>query len=82
MGPGWEEYSHVGRKKVGLDVLALALQMAENGAGEVSLTRMDRDGTQNGFDLQLTRVMSDAVGVQMIASGGGGKLLAVPPQPH
>jgi hypothetical protein len=67
-------YSHGGRKNVGLDAVAWAKQMAEHGAGEILLTSMDRDGTKSGFDLELTRAVSDAVGVPVIASGGVGNL--------
>jgi cyclase len=74
MGPGWDVYSHGGRKNVGLDAVAWASQMAEYGAGEILLTSMDRDGTKSGFDLQLTRAVSDAVSVPVIASGGVGNL--------
>jgi len=73
-GPGWDVYSHGGRKNVGLDAVAWAQQMAEYGAGEILLTSMDRDGTKSGFDLQLTRAVSDAVSVPVIASGGVGNL--------
>jgi cyclase len=59
---------------VGLDAVAWATQMAEYGAGEILLTSMDRDGTKSGFDLQLTRAVSDAVSVPVIASGGVGNL--------
>ncbi len=74
LGPGWDVYSHGGRKNVGLDAVAWAAQMAEHGAGEILLTSMDRDGTKAGFDLALTRAVSDAVGVPVIASGGVGNL--------
>jgi len=74
MGPGWDVYSHGGRKNVGLDAVAWATQMAEHGAGEILLTSMDRDGTKSGFDLELTRAVSDAVPVPVIASGGVGNL--------
>lgn len=73
-GPGWDVYTHGGRKNVGLDVVAWAKQMAEHGAGEILLTSMDRDGTKSGFDLELTRAVSDAVPVPVIASGGVGTL--------
>ncbi|MGY8905352.1 MAG: imidazole glycerol phosphate synthase subunit HisF [Burkholderiales bacterium] len=72
--PGWDVYSHGGRQNTGLDVLAWARQMAEFGAGEILLTSMDKDGTKSGFDLALTRAVSDAVGVPVIASGGVGTL--------
>ncbi len=74
-GPGWDVYTHGGRKNVGLDAVAWAQQMAEHGAGEILLTSMDRDGTKIGFDLDLTRAVSDAVAVPVIASGGVGTLL-------
>jgi len=74
MGPGWDVYSHGGRNNVGLDAVAWAAKMAEYGAGEILLTSMDRDGTKSGFDLELTRAVSDAVSVPVIASGGVGNL--------
>ena len=73
-GSGWDVYSHGGRKNTGLDAVAWARQMAEYGAGEILLTSMDRDGTKIGFDLSLTRAVSDAVSVPVIASGGVGAL--------
>jgi cyclase len=73
-GAGWDVYTHGGRKNVGLDAVAWAKQMAEFGAGEILLTSMDRDGTKSGFDLELTRAVSDAVPVPVIASGGVGNL--------
>jgi len=73
-GAGWDVYSHGGRKNTGLDAVAWATQMADFGAGEILLTSMDRDGTKSGFDLALTRAVSDAVGVPVIASGGVGNL--------
>jgi cyclase len=73
-GPGWDVYTHGGRKNVGLDAVAWAAQMAAFGAGEILLTSMDRDGTRIGFDLELTRAVSDAVPVPVIASGGVGTL--------
>jgi len=73
-GAGWDVYSHGGRKNTGLDALQWALEMARRGAGEILLTSMDRDGTKNGFDLELTRAVSDAVPVPVIASGGVGTL--------
>ncbi len=73
-GPGWNVYTHGGRKNVGLDAVAWAAQMADLGAGEILLTSMDRDGTKIGFDLELTRAVSDAVPVPVIASGGVGAL--------
>lgn len=74
VGPGWDVYSHGGRKNVGLDAVRWASQMAEYGAGEILLTSMDRDGTRSGFDLALTRAVSQAVSVPVIASGGAGTL--------
>jgi cyclase len=74
VGPGWDVFSHGGRKNVGLDAVAWAKQMADFGAGEILLTSMDRDGTKSGFDLQLTRAVSDIVPVPVIASGGVGNL--------
>jgi cyclase len=73
-GEGWDVYTHGGRKNTGLDAVAWAQQMAEHGAGEILLTSMDRDGTKSGFDLKLTRAVSDAVSVPVIASGGVGTL--------
>jgi len=73
-GPGWDVYSHGGRKNTGLDAVAWAAEMAQRGAGEILLTSMDRDGTKSGFDLALTRAVSDAVSVPVIASGGVGNL--------
>ena len=73
-GPGWDVYTHGGRNNVGLDAVAWAMQMTEHGAGEILLTSMDRDGTKIGFDLELTRAVSDAVSVPVIASGGAGAL--------
>ena len=73
-GLGWDVYSHGGRKNTGLDAVAWAVQMAAFGAGEILLTSMDRDGTKSGFDLALTRAVSDAVSVPVIASGGVGTL--------
>jgi cyclase len=72
--PGWDVYTHGGRKNTGLDAVAWARRMAELGAGEILLTSMDRDGTKSGFDLALTRAVSDAVPVPVIASGGVGTL--------
>ena len=74
VGPGWDVYSHGGRKNTGLDAVAWATEMARRGAGEILLTSMDRDGTKAGFDLALTRAVSDAVAVPVIASGGVGSL--------
>lgn len=74
VGDGWDVFSHGGRKNTGLDAVRWAVEMAERGAGEILLTSMDRDGTKSGFDLALTRAVSDAVGVPVIASGGVGNL--------
>ena len=74
VGPGWDVYSHGGRTNTGLDALAWAREMVRCGAGEILLTSMDRDGTRAGFDLELTRAVSDAVTVPVIASGGVGTL--------
>src|SRR6266446_1866980 len=73
-GAGWEVYTHGGRKPTGLDAVQWARRMQSAGAGEILLTSMDRDGTRDGFDLALTRAVSDAVGVPVIASGGVGSL--------
>ena len=73
-GPGWDVYSHGGRKNTWLDAVAWATEVARRGAGEILLTSMDRDGTKAGFDLALTRAVSDAVSVPVIASGGVGTL--------
>jgi cyclase len=74
-GPGrWEIFTHGGRKPTGLDAVDWAQRMVENGAGEILLTSMDRDGTKQGFDIALTRMMADAIPVPLIASGGVGTL--------
>lgn len=70
----WEVFTHGGRKATGLDVLEWAKKMAAFGAGELLLTSMDKDGTRSGFDLALTRAVSDAVDIPVIASGGVGSL--------
>lgn len=70
----WEIYTHGGRKLTGLDAVAWAKKMAAHGAGEILLTSMDRDGTRQGFDLALTRAISEAVPIPVIASGGVGNL--------
>ena len=71
---GWQVWTHGGRKPTGLDAVAWASKAARLGAGEILLTSMDRDGTKSGFDLALTRAVSDAVPVPVIASGGVGTL--------
>ncbi|WP_341676119.1 imidazole glycerol phosphate synthase subunit HisF [Niveibacterium sp. SC-1] len=73
--PGkWEVFTHGGRKNTGLDAIEWARKVQSLGAGEILLTSMDRDGTKNGFDLGLTRAVSDAVSIPVIASGGVGNL--------
>ena len=72
--PTWEVYTHGGRKPRGLDAVEWAKRMCDVGAGEILLTSMDRDGTKIGFDLELTRAVSSAVPVPVIASGGVGEL--------
>jgi cyclase len=73
-GSSWEVFTHGGRKAAGLDAVQWARRMQAAGAGEILLTSMDRDGTRDGFDLELTRAVSEAVGVPVIASGGAGTL--------
>ena len=70
----WEIFTHGGRKATGIDAIGWAKKMVEYGAGEILLTSMDRDGTREGFDLPLTRTISEAVTVPVIASGGVGNL--------
>lgn len=70
----WEVYSHGGRQGTGIDAIEWARTMADNGAGEILVTSMDRDGTKDGFDLELTRAVSDAVKIPVTASGGVGNL--------
>jgi cyclase len=75
VAPGkWEVFTHGGRKGTGLDAIDWARRMTASGAGEVLITSMDRDGTKSGFDLELTRAVSDAVPVPVVASGGVGSL--------
>ncbi len=73
-GDGWEVFTHGGRTPTGLDAVAWARKMAADGAGEILLTSMDRDGTKSGFDNALTRAVADAVPIPVIASGGVGTL--------
>ncbi|WP_438969624.1 imidazole glycerol phosphate synthase subunit HisF [Methylophaga sp.] len=70
----WEIFTHGGRQPTGIDAVEWAKKMVALGAGEILLTSMDKDGTKSGFDLELTRAISDAVDVPVIASGGVGKL--------
>ena len=70
----WEIFTHGGRKETGIDAVEWAIKMVDYGAGEILLTSMDRDGTKIGFDLELTRAISEAVNVPVIASGGVGEL--------
>ena len=71
---GWEVFTHGGRNATGVDAVAHAVRLAELGAGELLVTSMDRDGTRDGYDLELTRMIADAVSVPVIASGGVGTL--------
>ncbi len=71
---GWEVYVHGGRKPTGIDALEWAAKCEKLGAGEILLTSMDCDGTKDGYDIPLTRAVSDAVGIPVIASGGAGRL--------
>lgn len=71
---GWEVFTHGGRRAVGLDALEWAVRAQNLGAGEILLTSMDRDGTRDGYDIELTRAVSDAVRIPVIASGGAGKV--------
>lgn len=70
----WEIFTHGGRKPTGIDALEHAMKMAELGAGELLVTSMDRDGTRDGYDLALTKAMSEAVSIPVVASGGVGTL--------
>ncbi len=72
--PGWEVFTHGGRQATGTDALAWAEECARRGAGEILVTSMDRDGTRDGFDVELTRAIVDIVGVPVVASGGVGNL--------
>jgi cyclase len=71
---GWEVYTHGGRRPTGLDALEWTARAEKLGAGEILLTSMDRDGTKGGYDIELTRAISDSVRIPVIASGGAGKL--------
>lgn len=70
----WEVYTHGGRRPRGLDAIEWAVKVESSGAGEILLTSMDKDGTKDGYDLELTRAVSDAVSIPVIASGGAGTL--------
>ncbi len=74
MGPKWEIFTHGGRKPTGIDALEYAQKVAELGAGELLVTSMDGDGTQAGYDLELTRAIADNVSIPVVASGGVGNL--------
>ena len=71
---GWEVFTHGGRRAIGLDALEWAVRAQHLGAGEILLTSMDCDGTRDGYDIELTRAVSDAVRIPVIASGGAGKV--------
>lgn len=71
---GWEVFTHGGRKATGIDAVAHAISLAELGAGELLVTSMDADGTRDGYDVELTRAIADAVSVPVVASGGVGTL--------
>ncbi|WP_295494527.1 imidazole glycerol phosphate synthase subunit HisF [Sphingorhabdus sp. EL138] len=71
---GWEIFTHGGRNSTGIDALEHAVRLAELGAGELLVTSMDRDGTRDGYDLELTRAIADAVHIPVVASGGVGNL--------
>ena len=73
-GTGWEVFTHGGRRAVGLDALEWATRAEQLGAGEILLTSMDCDGTRNGYDIELTRAVSNAVRIPVIASGGAGNV--------
>jgi cyclase len=72
ISPSWEVCTHGGRRPTGIDAVEWAARMADAGAGEILLTSMDRDGTKSGYDLPFLRAVTGAVGVPVIASGGGG----------
>ena len=71
---GWEVFTHGGRNPTGIDAVGWAAKMENFGAGEILLTSMDRDGTEDGYDLELTKAISETVGIPVIASGGAGRL--------
>lgn len=73
-GEGWEVYTHGGRVATGIDAIQWAKKMEDLGAGEILLTSMDRDGTKDGYDIELTRTISESVAIPVIASGGVGTL--------
>ncbi len=73
-GGGWEVFTHGGRNPTGIDAVGWAAKMESFGAGEILLTSMDRDGTEDGYDLSLTAAISETVGIPVIASGGAGEL--------
>jgi imidazole glycerol-phosphate synthase subunit HisF len=73
-GAGWDVYTHGGRRNIGWDAVEWAARAEELGAGEILLTSMDRDGTRDGYDVDLTRAVADAVSIPVIASGGAGRL--------
>ncbi|MFM5895872.1 MAG: imidazole glycerol phosphate synthase subunit HisF [Novosphingobium sp.] len=73
-GSGWEIFTHGGRKATGIDAVEHAVRLAKLGAGELLVTSMDGDGTQAGYDLELTRTIADAVSIPVVASGGAGTL--------
>ena len=73
-GDRWEIFTHGGRKPTGIDALEHAVRLAELGAGELLVTSMDRDGTRDGYDIELTRAIADAVNIPVVASGGVGNL--------
>ena len=73
-GEGWEIFTHGGRNPTGIDALEHAVKLAKLGAGELLVTSMDRDGTRDGYDLELTRAIADAVNIPVVASGGVGNL--------
>ncbi|HMA21505.1 MAG TPA: imidazole glycerol phosphate synthase subunit HisF [Gemmatimonadaceae bacterium] len=76
-GPGWRVYTNGGRVATDRDAVEWAVECAEKGAGEILLTSIDRDGTRSGYDIELTRAVSDAVSVPVVASGGGGESIHV-----